>query len=71
MKSLFLKGATRVYGTIFHHLRLVQFGMSTHVYTLLRIFANALFQSLHVVNPLPAIAFDNADRRKNIHCRQE
>ena len=56
---------------IFHHLRLVQFGMSTHVYTLLRIFANALFQSLHVVNPLPTIAFDNADRWKNIHCRQE
>jgi len=45
--------------------------MSTHVYTLLRIFANALFQSLHVVNPLPTIAFDNADRRKDIHCRQE
>jgi len=37
----------------------------------MRIFANALFQSFHVLNPLPAIAFDNADRRKNIHCRQE
>ena len=42
--------------------------MTTHK---TKIFATALFQSLHVVNPLPAIAFDNADRRKNIHCRQE
>ena len=44
---------------------------SPHVNTKTKIFATALFQSLHVVNPLPTIAFDNADRRKNIHCRQE
>ena len=42
--------------------------MTTHK---TKIFETALFQSLHVVNPLPTIAFDNADRRKNIHCRQE
>ena len=55
----------------FHPLWLVNGYCYPQCYTKTKIFANALFQSLHVVNPLPTIAFDNADRRKNIHCRQE
>jgi len=55
----------------FHPLWLVNGYCYSNVTPKTKIFATALFQSLHVVYPLPAIAFDNADRRKNIHCRQE